>query len=169
MKPILYGLLSWGFHLFCLVCVNWWAPIFADRGGWLPNWLAWVQTFDDTLDAGLRDGIYSSKIPRYIGRVLWLYRNTGYGFNYWFLGVPFVPSTWRVVEFNPDPNKFTFRALGPNGQFNTHIVRGPIRLKLGWKAMNMYDQTTGEWKTKPWGPVWRIPFTLSVSRARKVM
>lgn len=165
MITALYALLSTAFTLVCWALVNWWAPLFANDAGWLPNWLAWVQTFDDSLDAGQRDGIYPSSMPRYLARVFWLYRNTGYGFNYWALGVPFSPADWQVMEYDADPAHFTFRAVGPNGWYNTHIVRHGIRLKFGWKAWNMWDPATARWRSASWGPVWRVPFTFSISKA----
>ncbi|MFD2271429.1 hypothetical protein ACFS07_13470 [Undibacterium arcticum] len=78
--------------ILAVLLINWWAPLFASQDGWLPNWLAWVQTFDASLDAGGAQGSYW-------GRVAWLNRNPAYGFSYWALGVPFNPSEWRVTAF----------------------------------------------------------------------
>lgn len=157
--------LDLAFTLFCVLCVNWWAPLFASKEGWLPPWLKWVQTFDDTLDAGVRDGRYPPNTPRYWGRVMWLYRNTAYGFGYWALGMRFDQRDWRVRRFDPAHERFTFYAIGPNGAFNLHVIRAGIRFKLGWKAWNMFDPQTNTWKTQSWGPEWRIPFVFSISKA----
>jgi hypothetical protein len=170
MRIAIYTVLDILFTLFCIVFVNWWAPLFAGKDGWLPNWLAWVQTFDDTLDAGKRDGLYP-KLSPYWARVFWLYRNSAYGFGYWALGMPFNRDEWAVITYIPgDPyNKrrgFTFYAVGPGGAFNWHVVRGPIRFKVGWKAWNLYDPDTHAWKMQPWGPEWRIPFVFSISKAK---
>lgn len=165
LRLITYSVISKLFMLFCMLFVNWWAPLFANAGGWLPNWLAWVQTFDDTLDAGQRDGKYSPNMPRYLARVMWLYRNPTYGFDYWVLGMAFSGDEWFVVEYTDTEDKFKFYAVGPNGAFNYHAIIGPFRFKFGWKAWNMFDIKTLQWKKVPWGPQWRIPFVLSISLA----
>jgi len=162
LKVILFVILDTLFTIFVCLFVNWWAPLFANDKGWLPNWLSWVQTFDDTLDAGSRDGVFTTNSV-FLARVFWLYRNPGYGFSYWALGVPFNASEWTVETYNTDP--LHFLAKGPNGQFNLHIIKFGFRFKLGWKAWNMYNKTNGEWLTTPWGPEMRIPFTLSISKA----
>lgn len=156
------------FHIVCWLFVNWWAPLFADKDGWLPKWLSWVQTFDDTLDAGKRDGLYPN-MSTYWARVFWLYRNTGYGFSYWVLGMRFQPELWDVKAYYvvPETGSFTFFAVGPCGAFNLHIVRGWLRLKIGWKAWNMWDEGVWCWQKHSWGPVWRIPFVFSISRANR--
>ncbi|MFC3111401.1 hypothetical protein ACFQAT_10555 [Undibacterium arcticum] len=145
--------------ILAVLLINWWAPLFASQDGWLPNWLAWVQTFDASLDAGGAQGSYW-------GRVAWLNRNPAYGFSYWALGVPFNPSEWRVTAFSGSEatHDLYFYAQGPNGQFNEHYMRNGWHVKLGFKAWNMYDAATGKWKSTPWGPEWRIPFTFSISR-----
>jgi len=160
----LFAVLSLSFQLFCMLCVNWWAPLFCDATGWLPNWLAWVQTFDDTLDAGKRDGLYPNSSV-FWSRVFWLYRNSGYGFDYWALGTGFNSSQWTIKSMDLIPASFTFYAIGPRGTFNLDVVRGPIHLKLGWKAWNMYNQYSHPpgWRPVAWGPQWRIPFVFSIS------
>ena len=121
----------------------------------------WIDPiFDATLDAGTGSG--------YWGRVAWLYRNPAYGFSYWALGIPFVPTAWSVTAFTGDEHLpgFTFRAVCSDGHFNLHAVRFGLRFKLGWKAWNQYEQITGKWKTSAWGPQMRIPFVFSISIAR---
>ncbi|MBO9538775.1 hypothetical protein [Herbaspirillum sp.] len=150
--------------------VNWWAPLFAvqtryfDRGiertGYkLPVWLAWFDTFDADLDQGVRDGTISGPSP-YWNRVKWLYRNCGYGFSYWALGLEFMPKNWRVIKADAT----TFIAMG-NGYFSLHIARFGIQVKFGWKVWNCYNRHTQQWDAAPWGPVWRVPFVFSISRA----
>lgn len=59
------------------------------RGAFLPDWLAWFQTPDNSLDGdeGWRTehAQWRFKLPQwlavYIGRVGWLWRNPGYGFG----------------------------------------------------------------------------------------
>ncbi len=154
--------------------VNWWAPLFAYHGsvndgavtkiGYrLPDWLAWFDTFDGTLDDGLLPGETSC----YWTRMRWLYRNPAYGFGYWVLGAEFDPAKWKVETLEIVDGKVrTFYATGPNGRFNWYAERFGIRWKIGPKAWNYYDSSTGRWKEFCWGPVWRAPFAFSISLAK---
>ena len=59
-------------------------PLFADESGWLPSWLSWFQTPDNSLDG---DRGHRERWPKdgavwtYARRVAWLLRNCAYGFN----------------------------------------------------------------------------------------
>lgn len=155
--------------------INWWAPLFAydgeatdrgviTKGPRLPNWLAWFDTFDATLDAGLKPGETSS----YWTRMRWLYRNSAYGFSYWALGRPFDPSQWHVVAVRTSA-PMNFEAFGPDDQFNHMFIWCGIEFKLGWKAWNYFDidpQGIEAWKREPWGPEMRVPFVFSFSIAK---
>lgn len=149
--------------LSCLL-LNWWAPLFANEEGWLPNWLAWVQTFDDTLDTGIRDLNYpaSNHWERYWSRVRWLYRNPGYGFSYWALGCAFNPADWTVHLC--DETGDNFYATCADGRFCHKWIENGWRYKTGWKAANLYDSVNKKWKVVPWGPEWRIPIVFSISK-----
>lgn len=74
-------------------------PLFKTaRGGWcnnrekwlvdwrLPRWLAWFDTPDNSID-GDRN-FYDSHGPGYLSRVIWLYRNSLYGFKWTVLAAP---------------------------------------------------------------------------------
>jgi hypothetical protein len=150
--------------LFAMVCVNWWAPFFADSSGNLPRWLYWFQTFDATLDEGWKGGYLASSwgTPgwrRYLARVYWLYRNPAYGFDYFAFGLPFDPSKWRVLLDIETDTLSLFIAVGRG--FNIEYGGRFGELKLGWKAWNYWQ--AGTWRTTPWGPQWRVPlcFTLT--------
>lgn len=62
---------------------------FFSRGGWLPSWLSWFQTPDNSLygDDGWKTEhwIWRYKLPSwlatYVGMVGWLWRNPAYGFG----------------------------------------------------------------------------------------
>lgn len=149
--------------------VNWWAPLFAydgevmdrgvaTKGPRLPEWLAWFDTFDGTLDAGLQPGETSS----YWTRMRWLYRNPAYGFSYWALGARFIPGEWWVERCDSD----TFHATSQDGRFNWNVVRFGLRIKLGWKAWNYFQAWDKSWDTRPWGPEMRVPFVFSISLAK---
>ena len=68
--------------------------LFANEAGWLPKWLWWFQTPDNPMDGDL--GYYREHAPftgightgwkRYVNRVVWLWRNSLYGFEISVLG-----------------------------------------------------------------------------------
>ena len=74
--------------------------LFADKDGWLPKWLSWYQTFDQSLDNTQEwveekwpsvafkpsDSKIVHMIKRYCQRVCWVYRNCAYGFAYYVCG-----------------------------------------------------------------------------------
>lgn len=138
--------------------LNWWAPLFCDEQGWLPNWLIWLQTFDNSLDEGWQGGTYNIAVPtnrwqRHWARVKWLWRNSAYGFSYWPMGKEFKPEEWNIVQWDQH-----IRYLkGPDKQFSYFYQGKWGQLKLGWKAWNYWDENTNNWRTSPWGPEWRVP------------
>lgn len=155
--------------------VNWWAPLFAYdgvandkgraiKGPRLPNWLAWFDTFDATLDAGLQNGEASS----FATRRRWLNRNPAYGFSYWVLGEPFDRTQWETVAYTAHP--LYFEATGPDGQYNRIRIWHGIKIKTGWKAWNYFivdENGTRSWERRPWGVEMRVPFVFSVSIAHE--
>lgn len=169
-----YILFDFAATLIACVCINWWAPLFAYDGAvrdqdqlkygyTLPNWLAWFDTFDATLDAGLQPGETSS----YWTRMRWLYRNPAYGFSYWVLGCEFDPRKWYVNTYKPEP--LTFRAYDADGHYEYMAVRFGIKLKIGWKAWNYFvidQQSNQAWSRVPWGPEMIAPFVFSISLAK---
>lgn len=176
--PIL-ALLDFAMTLIAFLFVNWWAPLFtiqgevSDRGVTfigpkLPTWLAWFDTFDASLDAGLPEG----QVGTYWTRVKWLYRNPAYGFGYWAIGAKFNPLEWKVEQYEilDVHNNVNFRASGPDGLFNANVIWGGIHWKIGWKAWNYFaivDGKQGFITDKPWGPEMRVPFTFSFSLPKK--
>lgn len=58
--------------------------LFVDENGWLPSWLSWFQTPDNSCDG---DAGHLERWPRggtfwtWLRRTAWLFRNTAYGFN----------------------------------------------------------------------------------------
>ena len=59
--------------------------LFADEDGWLPSWLWWWQTPDNSIDGDAghlaRWGTSTAPLATYVRRLAWLWRNCGYGFN----------------------------------------------------------------------------------------
>ncbi len=122
--------------------INWWAPLFADEQGNLPDWLRWFQTVDASLDEAWQGGDLdpswgASACKRYLARVYWLYRHPADGFDYWLLGVRFDANQWRVIHYTSSPQHVLFIALG-NG-FNVYYHGRFGSLKLGWAAWDRWD------------------------------
>lgn len=159
------------FTLTACVLFNWWVPAFSSAEGNLPSWLKWFQTFDATLDEGWKNGYFPvTGIPTGLAlfklRVRWLYRNPGYGFSYYALGVTFEPGSWRVRVYRTNGVsslffatcglKFNFEYGGPLGEY-----------KLGWKAWNYYDTTAKVFKSTPWGPEMRAPLCGTINPLKR--
>src|SRR5574341_756085 len=153
--------INFGMTLFAWLFVNWWAALFANKEGWLPKWLTWFQTFDNSLDAGVDSGFFKRSSNVWWNRTRWLYRNSTDGFAYYVLGIPFIPSDWAVQRYEGEAG--VFKAKSTRGYFNYRGSRWNFAVNLGCKAWNMYDESTGAWETSPWGPEWRIPYVCSVS------
>lgn len=155
VASMLFVLLTWIFAP--------WLALFANSAGNLPKWLSWFQTFDNTLDAGwnvqgnfgdyLKTGIAPTGLTLWWYRTLWLYRNPGYGFDYWLLGITFDSSQW-TVRVN---NARWWIATGPRGAFCVRSMASGVSLKLGWKAWAYWQ--SGAWapSTFSWGPSRRTP------------
>lgn len=171
------ALLALLFDVVAKFLLNWIVAAFADVSGNLPRALKWFQTFDAPLDQGAinrRDELIAgvgdtwaafnpnpvSWFQRYKNRALWLFRNTGYGFDYYLLGVQWHPEEWRVVRFVNTPELVLFIAIGRGFNIYAHGRYGMA--KLGWKAWNLYQQDTGKWSAA-WGDGGRIPVTFSLS------
>jgi hypothetical protein len=136
------------------------APIvvlFADKQGWLPSWLWWFQTPDNSLDgddgwkAEHRWFRYSPDINggwrRWVNRFRWLWRNSMHGFEQSVLG--FMPGSAfayscsgnQETSNRPLSNGAVCRAvINQSGKtaFQLYIVRTwsksfCLRINLGWK------------------------------------
>lgn len=121
------------------------APIvaaFTQSNGYLPNCLAWFQTFDAPLDAGWRDGYFGTYttpptgLKLYWLRVRWLWRNPAYGFCYWPLGIPYNPNDWDILlcVLNPDNTLSEFEAHTKDGKYFCYTNDKGVKLgyKLWW-------------------------------------
>lgn len=166
LYPI-YALASFLAMLCARLCVNWWAPLFADAEGNLPRSLSWFQTFDATLDAGWLDGYLdaswgSTPWRRYWARVWWMNRNPAYGFDY-ALGMAFDASDWRVLRYIERDDLVLFVAVGRGFNF---YYDGPLgQYKLGWKAWNRWSGTA--WNATGWDRFERIPVVFTINPFRR--
>jgi hypothetical protein len=141
-------------------------PLFAVRGQTyyasqpvirLPMWLAWFDTFDDSIDSGHINGFWetpNSTLGFYWSRVKWLWRNPAYGFDFWLLGA------WL------DEPIVTARTTSPTGWhqrdtsgdiWGTHGVWRSIRYKFGHKV---YQYQNPNWRVNGRQ---RTAFTFSLS------
>lgn len=124
--------------------------LFANDAGFLPTWLSWFQTPDDSLDHDYGDKCFpglQTGWRRWYSRVAWLYRNSMYGFAINVLGA----STRKtdILVFLGDPltsnrpihsglAKWALYRDGKQIYFQWYYVRQwsatrCIRINLGWK------------------------------------
>lgn len=166
------------FDLASKFLLNWLVVLAANNEGYLPAWLKWFQTFDASLDQGMlarrrevADGLGGdtwaafnpypqTTFDTYKNRALWLFRNSGYGFDYYLLGVAWNPAEWRVVRYVETDTLVLFVAVGRG--FNVYAHGRYGMAKLGWKAWNLYNKQTGKLEGT-WGDAGKIPITLSLS------
>ncbi len=134
------------------------APIvalFADKDGWLPKWLWWFQTWDNSLDGdnGWRTEHaqwrfkFSPRVARWIGRTLWMYRNAMYGFAVDVVGAHTEPGDVLKVDGDlltsdrPIHSGSVMRRVYRNGELKYWqiyiVIRWSktrcIRILMGWK------------------------------------
>ena len=124
--------------------------LFANRGGWLPNWLWWFQTPDNSLngDIGWRtEHFLWLRNGSYLKRVLWLYRNNVHGFSTNILGftmesgLRYFVSGREYVANRPLYEGIVFRKIVTaqgSVYFQWYWVKAwsktrCIRVNIGWK------------------------------------
>jgi hypothetical protein len=130
------------------------AVLFASKDGWLPRWLWWLQTPDNSLDGdnGWKEEhrpymIEDTKFKQYVNRVRWLYRNSMYGFAIDVLGCKTLATDdleiigESKVSNRPLHEGLVVRKLIRDGKviaFQWYYVNAwsdtrCIRINLGWK------------------------------------
>jgi hypothetical protein len=149
-------------------------PMFAGKDGYLPRWLWWFQTPDAPLDGDVYylaeharfKGENITWWQRYYNRVMWLYRNTAYGFDWTVLA--FKPQPGYVVELRGNrplsgdlkhDGWFYAKATNPDGSsawqlYVTHhwTAEKSTKINLGWKIWSAPDacmfvfSPSGVWK-----------------------
>jgi len=142
--------------------------LFADDKGWLPSWLCWFQTPDNSLDGdhGWRTENMpylkeSNRYQRWVNRFSWLHRNALYGFSEQVLGVKylvlcqslFVIGDPLVGNGPPGKSGFVRRYLYQNGKliaFQWYYIRQfkcwpdkCLRINAGWKLWSWTGTGTG--------------------------
>lgn len=132
-------------------------PLFAQANGYLPNGLSWFQTADNSLDgdAGWQDPAERplvNRLPRYLRRVLWLWRNPAYGWSCTVTNrvVPagVAPACYGNPLVSNRPYTPGWRRLVAAGTWELYFV-GPslfgrcVRIRLGWKVGNLIGSSAG--------------------------
>lgn len=140
--------------------------LFADDYGWLPGWLSWFQTPDNSLDGDKGwqtehrwfkgHPLVDKGWRRWVNRFRWLWRNSMHGFEQEVLGFTPAPDfeySFRgkqTVSNRPICNGLVWRvASNPGGRaaFQFYLVRAwskkyCLRINLGWKLWQ--SPTTGK-------------------------
>lgn len=140
--------------LVTVVCILF-APIivlFASPTGWLPSWLTWFQTPDNSLDGdnGWKNEHWQwrYKLPAalctYVGRVGWLWRNPGYGYGVVILdsAVPLVATYTGNADVNDDPGVEGYCLIYAAGLFQLVWVKRiaenkSIYCNFGWNIKGL--------------------------------
>ncbi|KPC53039.1 DUF7338 family protein [Amantichitinum ursilacus] len=118
-------------------------PALATDAGWLPRGLSWFQTPDNPLDGDADFSATHAATPRYMRRVLWLWRNPAYGFAWTVLAARLVDGA--SFTFAGDPavqDRPVFKAgwmwLRSGRYWHWYLVWPSftgrcLRINLGWK------------------------------------
>lgn len=162
-------ILNFIFGILCYI-LNPIVVLFADDNGYLPKALRWFQTHDQSLDndpewvertwpiLAYHEGEprYMHLLKRYLQRVRWIYRNTGYTFAYEVMGFIADPTKLKYKGDNPFDDKLHTSSLfiwetGANwwnvhwcyrlnlAYFDNDIRNGYLRVYLGWKMCGMVE------------------------------
>ena len=131
-------------------------PFFCYEQGWLPSWLSWFQTPDNSCDG---DAGHKERWPKdgpfwtYARRVAWLLRNVCYGFDMQVCGVEIDETDEITCAGNPDIGDQSgisgtcYREASRDGKkiaFQWYYVKHYkfwtwnkcVRIGFGWKLWN---------------------------------
>jgi len=148
--------------------------LFVRGDGWLPGWLSWFGTPDNSMDG---DGGWqtesrffineSNKFKRYINRCGWIWRNSLYGFNRDVLSIKYKAGDTLVVIGDPNVSN------GPPGFSGTvvrRLMRGGKIVAWQWYYIRQYKRWPKTcirinlgYKLWGFGTLDRAPFVLSPS------
>lgn len=138
-------------------------PLFASADGWLPSWLSWFQTPDNSLDG---DAGHRERHPgmdwwsTYKRRVAWCWRNVAYGFDIDILGVE-VRSTDKLVfegdrdvGAKPPRSGWQWKQVKRDDKtiaWQLYVIQQYriwpqrcLRVNLGWKLFDFEDSVTDQ-------------------------
>lgn len=124
-------------------------PFFA-KDGWLPSWLSWFQTPDNSLDGDngwkTEHWLWRYKLPEaicvYVGRIGWLWRNPTYGYGLVILENPIEPTYIGNSKVNDSPGVEGWCLVSGNGLFQFVFVKKItttkcIYLNCGWNIKGL--------------------------------
>ena len=129
--------------------------LFADESGWLPQWLSWFQTPDNSIDGDAghfeRWGDSDKPLRRFVRRVAWLWRNCGYGFNISIIG--FKPQSGDVKQVFGDPT--VGDTSGVSGVCRWTVYRDGKAVAFQYYRVRHY-RIFGVWKCVRIGAGWKV-------------
>lgn len=125
----------------------------------LRGWLQLFSTHDDGIDAAWYKGLYDERIPgkleqgardgkelnKYLLRMMWILRNSAYGFAHHFLSFEKSNITTRIVSekgsWDSDSTNYLVRVDTNEKGVKAFLVRGQfyffkknyLRVQIGWK------------------------------------
>lgn len=149
-------------------------PLFALNRDTLPSYLSWFQTPDAPLDGDSGFQRVATWVkPRYLRRIMWLWRNPAYGFSWSVLAARPEQGTEIVVigdiESDDNPYKagwsFTWVKGTHYWQVRAFIKTIPnkcLKSRFGWKMR--YDALTQQ---KVAGSPYKFTFTFNPFKARR--
>lgn len=153
LKWFLFLLIGVPFELFAKLI----SPIlafFVQENGWLPDWLYWFQTPDNSCDGDAghrkrwpRDGVFWT----WARRAAWLFRNSAYGFNYFILGIHYQPGDLHWHEGNPEVGDLT----GISGLCKWFMERDGKLICFQFYYVRHY-RIFGHWKCVRAGMGWKM-------------
>lgn len=117
--------------------------LFCDDDGYLPDWLSWFATPDNSCDGDdghrerwPKDGIFWT----YARRVAWLLRNVCYGFDMQVCGVEIEETDVITCEGNPDIGDQS----GISGKCYREAIRNGEKIAFQWYYVKHY-KLFGKW------------------------
>jgi len=126
-------------------------PLFATSDDHLPSWLSWFDTPDNPLsgDAGWNDPAQHplvAKLPAYLRKICWLWRNPAYGWSCNVTSIAVAPGTTPTVYGTPNVGNIPYvpgvRLVVAGGPWEFYLVAPSLfgrclRVRIGWKVGNL--------------------------------
>lgn len=140
-------MIRWGLYLLACLVVEALAvllapvlPLLANEAGWLPRWLWWFQTPDNSIHGDAGHALRWAGKSHYLREVAWLLRNRAYGFKWTTLSAP-MDKAARVIDGDTRINRNDGRfgllriTMGPYWQWKLVKPIGfgwCVMLNFGW-------------------------------------
>ena len=140
--------------------------LFCDENGWLPDWLAWFRTPDNSCDG---DEAHRKRWPKdgwfwtYARRTAWLFRNSAYGWNL-MMGFKHKEGDMKTVKGTPEAGDrsgvsgvchYNVYRDGDRVAFQHYLVKH-YRIFGTWRCVRMGFgyKVWGEPTSKMYGQLW---------------